>query len=325
MNGWTMYALFLLAGGTLLYLGAEWLVSGGAGLARRLGVPQLMVGLTVVAYGTSAPELIVGIQAGLTGHGDLALGNVVGSNIANLGLILGGTALLHPARVNQSLARGAVPVLLGSTALMALFLADGVLARWESGVLVALSILYTLWMVRRSRRENGVAERLAVAEEAAVTAGASPGGSLGRLLVLVLVGLGMLVLGGHLLVEGASRLAMALGMSERLVGLTIVAVGTSVPELATSVVAALRGHTDMAVGNVVGSNIFNALFCLGTAGLTGSIAAQPLLATADFPVLFLITALSIVMLRTARTVNRWEGGVLLACYAGYLGWLAMAA
>lgn len=318
--------LLLLLGGTaLLYFGAEWLVRGGAGLARRLNISPLIVGLTVVAYGTSAPEVIVGVQAGWSGHGDLALGNVVGSNIANLGLILGLTALLRPAPVQRTLAKSEVPVLLISTLVLGLLLSNGHLASWEATLLLVASVTYSAWMVHRARRNRETDLHLAVTEEAAETAGAPKGGSVLRLSTLVGVGLGLLVLGGQLLVQGATALALTLGMSERLVGLTIVAVGTSVPELATSLVAAWRGHTDMAVGNVVGSNIFNILLCLGAAGLPGSLRALPTLHNPDMAFLGGFTLLGILLLRTERTIRRWEGGLLLGSYVGYLAWLVLSA
>ncbi len=315
--------LSLLGGIALLYIGAEWLVRGGAGLARRLNISPLIVGLTVVAYGTSAPELIVGVQAGWTGHGDLAFGNVVGSNIANLGLILGLTACLRPAPVQRSLARSEVPVLLFTTLALALMLANGHLARWEALLLLGSAISYSAWMVHRARLDRETDLHLAVTEEAAETVGAPKGGSVPRLVVLVVVGIGLLILGGHLLVQGATSLALSLGMSERLIGLTIVAVGTSVPELATSLVAAWRGHTDMAVGNVVGSNIFNVLLCLGGAALPGTLTTTPTGQSPDMGFLMGFTLLGLILLRTERTIRRWEGALLLGSYLGYLAFLIL--
>jgi cation:H+ antiporter len=222
-------------------------------------VPPLIVELTVVAYGTSAPEIVVGVQAGWSGHGDIAFGNVLGSNIANLGLILGITALLRPAPVPRTLARLEVPVLVIATGLLALLLLDGHISRPEAAFLLGAAVVYSVWMVLRAKDDRNLALDMEVTEAAAETVGAPHGGSIPRLAFLVLAGLGMLVLGGNRVVLGASRFAAAMGMSERIIGLTIVTVGTSIPELATSAVAAWRGHTDMAVGNVVGSNIFNIL------------------------------------------------------------------
>lgn len=226
--------LLTLGGGLLLYLGAEWLVKGSAGLARHLGVPPLLVGLTVVAYGTSAPEAIVTIQGSLGGFGALAAGNIVGSNIANLGLILGLALVLRPAPHEPGLVRREVPVLLGSSALLVAVLADGALARWEGLALLLGALAYSVWMVRSAQAERAASVPDHSAEEGAESAGAPPGTRVARLAILLAVGLVMVVTGGHLLVKGSVGLARALGLSERIIGLTLVAVGTSLPELATS-------------------------------------------------------------------------------------------
>lgn len=310
----------LLGGAILLFFGAEWLVRGGAGLARRLGVSPLIVGLTVMAYGTSAPEVIVGIQAGWTGHGDLALGNVIGSNIANLGLILGLTVVLRPTPVLRPLVRYEVPVLLLSTLALLLILANGRVSTLEAAMLLFIAVTYSGWMILRVKRDKETDIHLIVTESAAETAGAPAGGSPLRLCALVVVGLVLLVLGGDIFVQGATRLAKSLGLSERLIGLTIVAVGTSIPELATSAIAAWRGHTDMAVGNVVGSNIFNVLLCLGLSGLPGTLVARPAFANPDLLALSLVTFLAVLFLRTQRTMMRWEGVTLLGAYGLYLLW-----
>jgi cation:H+ antiporter len=313
----------LLGGAALLYLGAEWLVRGGAGLARRIGISPLIIGLTVVAFGTSAPEVIVGIQAGWTGHGELALGNIIGSNIANLGLILGLAALIRPAAVPRSLARREVPVLVLSTLALGLMLWNGRISSGEAVFLLVSALAYSGWMIHSAHRDKETDLHLAVEEAAAESAGAPKGGSLLRLGTLVGVGLILLVLGGHLLVQGASGLAKAMGMSERMIGLTIVAIGTSIPELATSCVAAWRGHTDIAVGNVVGSNIFNVLLCLGLAGLPGQLSTLPASSNADLAAMVLFTLLGILLLRTERTIRRWEGGVMMGGYMAYLVWLGV--
>lgn len=318
MTAWTQ----LLGGGVLLYFGAEWFVGGASALALVLRVPQLLIGLTVVAYGTSAPEIIVGVQAALAGHGDVALGNVVGSNIANVGLILGVAALVRPARVDGALRRRELPVLLAATALLPLLLWDGQVTRAEGLALLALAAGYTAWMVRAARGAAMVAlatEEAAAAGEAADAAGAPVPGNRARSVVVAVVGLLVLLLGGNLFVDGAVSVAQSLGMSERLVGLTIVAVGTSLPELITSVVAARRGHSDLAVGNVVGSNIFNLLLCLGAAALAGPVG-RPLAELAfDLSMLAAMTLLSAVLIRSERTVSRWEGGLALGAYGAVMG------
>lgn len=318
--------VWLAIGLIFLYFGAEWLVAGAAGLARSIGVSALVVGLTVVAYGTSAPEVVVGIQAAIANHPGIALGNVIGSNIANLGLILGMTALVSPPQVHGALPRREVPMLLASTIALPLLLIDGHIARWEAGILLVLSVAYTVWMVRSSRRDIAEAREAAEAtEEAADEAGAPHERGRLKLGLLALTGLGTLVLGGKLFVDGASGIARALGMSETLVGLTIVAVGTSLPELATSLIAAFRGHADIAVGNVIGSNIFNVLLCLGAAALLGTVGAPLSSLAKDLVVLAAVTLLAAAMMRTARRITRLEGAVLLGGYLAYLTALAVVA
>jgi cation:H+ antiporter len=319
-----MDLVLLLVGGVGLYFGAEWLVSGASRLALSLRIPQLVVGLTVVAYGTSAPEVIVSIQAATGGHGDVALGNVIGSNIANLGLILGLSVLIRPARVDGALRRRELPLLLASTLALPAILYDGLVQAWESCVLVLAAVAYTLWAVRSARSQPVLAEALtqtAVTAEAADLGGAPAPSGRARQVVVALVGLAVLLIGGHIFVTAAATLARSWGMSERIVGLTIVAIGTSLPELATSLIAAGRGHSDIAVGNVVGSNIFNVLLCLGAAGLLGTVSGSPSNLAFDLGVLILMTAAGVVFMRTARTFRRWEGVALLAAYAGFLTYL----
>jgi cation:H+ antiporter len=316
MNEWMQ----LVGGGLLLYFGAEWFVGGASALALALRVPQLLVGLTVVAYGTSAPEVIVGVQAAAAGHGDVALGNVIGSNIANVGLILGCAALIRPARVDGTLRRRELPVLVMSTALVPLLLVDGVVRRWEAGTLLLVALGYTVWMIRAARGASEVSTAkvdAVVTNAAADAAGAPrPGGTL-RAAATAAVGLAVLLVGGNIFVDGAVSVARTLGMSDRLVGLTIVAVGTSLPELVTSVIAARRGLSDIAVGNVIGSNIFNVFLCLGAAGLAGSVGGSLQSLRFDLLALVLMTGLVAVFIRTERTISRVEGGLALALYCGF--------
>jgi cation:H+ antiporter len=264
----------------------------------------------------------------MSGHGDVALGNVVGSNIANLGLILGVAVLLRPAQVNGFLRRREIPALALSAALVPLLLLDGRVAPWEGGLLLVAAVSYTAWMIQAARRTAGEAEALQAAQitaAAADEAGApSLRGSKLRHGLIALGGLGVLLIGGHLFVTAATALARAWGMSERVIGLTIVAIGTSLPELATSVIAALRGRSDIAVGNVVGSNIFNVLLCLATAAMAGNVGAPLRSLAPDLIALVLITGLGCVFLRTARTMARWEGGVLLGLYVTFVAYLLAA-
>jgi cation:H+ antiporter len=315
--------LELLGGGVLLYFGAEWFVGGAAGLARSLRVPELIVGLTVVAYGTSAPEVIVGIEAARGGHGDVALGNVIGSNIANVGLILGISTLIAPAKVDGALRRRELPVLLVSAAMMPLLLIDGSVSRLEGALLVAVALGYTGFMVQSARGAAvaQAAKDAVVVEAAADAAGAPSARSPWRAGGIAVGGLLVLLLGGSLFVQAAAEVATDLGMSERLVGLTIVAVGTSLPELVTSVVAARRGSSDIAVGNVVGSNIFNLLLCLGGAATSAPIAGDLRQMGVDVAVLGLMTVLAGVFIRTERTVTRSEGAAVLLLYVAYTAYL----
>lgn len=313
--------VLLAVGGILLYFGAEWLVRGASGLAAKLRVRPLVIGLTVVAYGTSAPELVVGIGSALAGRGGIAFGNAVGSNIANLGLILGTTALVSPPKVDGSLVRRELPTMVVSALLVPVLLLDGYVSRLEGAGLLVAAASYTYVMIRASRGEplaSAIADAREVAKEASVASGAPVDASPMRLGVTAVVGLGGLLLGGKWFVDGASAVALALGMSERLVGLTIVAIGTSLPELATSLVAARRGHPDIAVGNVVGSNIFNVLLILGASGVAGPLRVGLRESAVELAALAVMTLMVAASLRTARRMTRVEGAILVGLYVGFL-------
>lgn len=319
-----MDAIRLLIGGVLLYFGAEVLVGSASRLAASLRVSQLVIGLTVVAYGTSTPEIIVSLQAAHAGHGDVAIGNIVGSNIANLGLILGASSLVRPARVDGVLRRRELPVLLVSTLALPLVLLDGVVAPWEAAALVGAAILYTGWMIRTSRSPEARTEAVRdAAQMLAATSGVPTPTSRGRQGALAILGLGIVLVGGHLFVEGGTVIARAAGMSERTLGLTIIAVGTSLPELTTALVAAFRGNSDIAVGNAIGSNIFNTLLCLGLSGLVGDLRCSPADFSRDLGALVVLTLVSVVFLRTERTLRRWEAATLLVSYAGFLAFAVL--
>lgn len=317
MNEWIQ----VIGGALLLYFGAGWFVVGASALALALGIPELLVGLTVVAYGTSAPEIIVGVQAAAAGYGQVALGNVIGSNIANVGLILGVAALVRPARVDGSLRRRELPVLLATAVAVPAVLADDEVSRLEGGALIVAAFAYTIWMIRAAHAAASIAtlrREAQVANDVADAAGAPNARGTARAVCLVIIGLGVLLVGGNLFIEGAVSVARNLGLSERLVGLTIVAIGTSLPELVTSVVAARRGHSDLAVGNVIGSNIFNVLLCLGAAALTQPLVAQFQTLAADVGSLVLMTALIALFIRSERTISRAEGAVVLGLYAVFI-------
>lgn len=303
--------LALGAGLVLLYFGAERLVHGAAALALRFGLTPLVVGLTVVAFGTSAPELVVSVGSALEGRGGLAIGNVVGSNIVNTALILGLSVLVRPALVKTQLLRLDVPLLVGVTVLLVGLLYDGTLSRTEGALLTSGLVGYVGFNIWQSRREQSIVQ--AEVAEALPT----PAGAWWRDAGWVLIGLALLVGGARLLVEGAVAIAEAAGVSEAVIGLTIVAVGTSLPELATSVVAALRGEGDIAVGNVVGSNVFNVLGILGIAALASPLSRGGI-ALFDLGAMLFLTVLLVPLMRSGFQLARWEGGLLLTCYAAYL-------
>ncbi|PSQ95309.1 MAG: sodium:calcium antiporter [Bacteroidetes bacterium SW_9_63_38] len=306
--------LFVSGGLVCLTAGAEGIVRGASSLARRVGVSPLLIGLTVVAYGTSAPEGVVSVQAALDGAPALALGNVVGSNISNVGLILGTTALLYPVQSDAQAVQLDIPIMIGVSALFLGLLGDGVIGRLNGVVLVLGGIGYTVIRVWGGQEESQAAVREAFDEAVPDRYGWVWEGGVG------IGGLALLILGGRLLVDGAVAIADGVGLSPTVIGLTVVAVGTSLPELATSVVAALRGHADLAVGNVVGSNIVNVLGVLG-----GTACVHPIDATGltwiDGGVLFGTAVLTLPFLWTKWEVSRWEGGVLLAVYGSYIAFL----
>lgn len=311
--------LLLVCGLALLVAGAELLVRGAASVASALGISPLVIGLTVVSFGTSAPELVTGIVAAVRGEPGIVIGNVVGSNIFNVLMILGLAAVFAPLAVDRQLIRVDVPVMVALSAFVWALAGDGTLARWEGALLVAGLLVYVVVTVRASRRaapelEDRVSEGLHLPPAPR---------RLGRDVVLIVVGLALLVWGAAWLVDGAAGVARALGVSELVIGLTLVAAGTSLPELATSVVAALRGHTDIAVGNVVGSNVFNLLAVLGTSAVVarGGVGVSPQALAFDLPVMLLVAAACVPVFLSGGKVERWEGALFLGVYAGYLAWM----
>lgn len=313
----TADVLLILAGLLVLTLGAEGLVRGGAALALRLGITPLAVGLTVVAFGTSSPELVVSVSTALEGRGDLAVGNVVGSNIFNVALILGVAALVRPAAVHSQTVRIDVPIVIGSSVLMWAFLADGRLGPLDGAVLLAGAGAYTAFTLWQARRE---APEVQAEGEAAVTAAPGP---VWRDALFVAGGLALLVGGARMLVAGAVSIAEAAGLSEAVIGLTILAAGTSLPELATSTVAAVRGQSDIAIGNVVGSNIFNVLGILGVSALVSPLAPGGV-GPVDLGVMLVLALALLPLLRTGFRLDRAEGALLLLTYVGYTAYLLVA-
>lgn len=313
-------ALFL-AGLVALVAGAELLVRGAARLAGALGISPLVVGLTVVAFGTSAPEVAVSVGAAASGKIDLAVGNVVGSNVFNVLFILGLSALITPLLAAQQLIRQEVPIMIGVSALLLVLAADGVIGRVESAALAGGLIAYTVFLVRQSRAESAAAK---ARERDDVRPGA---GGHALNLVFVIAGLALLVLGARWLVDAATSFARWFGVSELVIGLTIVAAGTSLPEVASSIVAALRGERDIAVGNVVGSNLFNILGCLGLAGLVAPqpLAVAPALLAFDLPVMLAVAFACLPVFFTGARIERWEGALLLGYYLAYVGYVVLKA
>lgn len=306
---------YLLLGLVLLYYGAEGLVRGSSSLALRLGLSPLLVGLTVVAFGTSAPELVVSLKAASMGQGDISVGNVVGSNICNIGLILGLSALIVPIRVASQIVRVDTPIMIAATLLSLWFLHDGELSRAEGIILFALLLGYLVFSIVLAKKKSSDVLAGEFSEEVKVTKG-------GVILDVVFVagGLVLLVLGARMLVSAAVDIARAAGLSEAVIGLTIVAVGTSLPELATSLVAAVKKEADIAVGNVVGSNIFNILGILGVSATIIPLSSSGI-TSIDLGMMMLFALVLWGFAWTGHRINRIEGALLLLAYTGYTVWL----
>lgn len=312
----------------LLVVGAELLVRGASKLATAVGISPLVVGLTVVAFGTSAPELAVSVQATVSGQADLAIGNVVGSSIFNVLFILGASALVAPLVVSQQLVRLDVPLMIGVSVLVLLLALDGALGRLDGLLLFAGIVAYTAFLVRQSRRESA-AIKAEYAEAFGEEAAPASGGAKNLLVqvAFVAVGLGLLVVGSNWLVDGAITIAGALGVSELVIGLTIVAAGTSLPEVATSIIATIRGERDIAVGNVVGSNLYNLLAILGVSGIVAAdgVVVAPSMLRFDLLVMIAVALACLPIFFTGHLIARWEGGLFLAFYAAYTAYLILDA
>lgn len=311
--------LMLLAGVAALAGGGDVLVRGASGLARSLGIPPLVVGLTVVSFATSAPELAVTLQAAVGGNPGIAIGNVVGSNIANILLILGICALVLPLSVRVQMIRTDIPVMIVFAVGALLLALDGSVGRLDGALLVLALVVYVAVtvVVARRRQDAGVA---------AAQVGAVPG-SLWLAVGLVAVGVAVLVIGARLLVAGASDIASAFGVSDLVIGLTVVSVGTSLPELAASLVAAVRGERDLAVGNVVGSCLFNIGAVLGLTGfiVSGGVPVATAAVRLDFPVMIAVSLVLVPVAFTGMAVARWEGGLFAAYYAAYVAYVLLKA
>lgn len=312
----------IVAGLVLLVIGAELLVRGSVTLARRIGVSSLLIGLTLVGFGTSTPELVASVTGALKGSPGIAVGNVVGSNICNVLLILGASALIYPlATTRRAFVRDG-PVLLATSFLLLAIAWYGWLSRPVGAVFVAALVGYILYTYRTEKVHPNSSGALHSAEGEQVPA-LSMSWPLATLLALA--GIGVLVVGAYLLVDGAIQIARGFGISETIIGLTVVAVGTSLPEFATSAVAAMRKEADVAIGNVVGSNIYNILGILGVTALVQPIAMPPEIMAFDIWVMLGAAVVLVVFALSGLRINRWEGGLLLAGYAAYIAYLASIA
>jgi len=317
--------LLFIAGLVILILGADLLVRGAARLAAAFGVSPLVIGLTIVAIGTASPEIAVSLQAAANGQGDLTLGNVLGSNIFNILFILGVTSILAPILIAEQLIRKDAPILLGVSLLTFALAFDGNLGAMDGIILLLLLVVYMFFALRQSRSESSEVQKEYAEEYAKKESRTTK--NLFTNFLFILVGLGLLVLGSNWLVESAVQIATVLGVSELVIGLTIVAVGTSLPEVATSVIAALKGESDIAVGNVIGSNIFNLLGVLGIGALVspnGIFVAQPVLQF-DLPVMVFVALVTLPVFYIDSRISRVEGGLLLSYYIIYMVFVILRA
>ena len=310
-----MIAILIVGGLVLLFFGADWLVKGAVTMALHLGLSPLIVGLTVVALGTSLPEALVSVQASLDNQGGIALGNVIGSNILNIALILGLSALIQPLKVDSHLVKADVPLLVGASFLLMVLLEDFHISRMEGALLLLGIVFYVcgnIMTVKRTSPEEDKIEGMEIPED--------PSKNLLRHIGLLVLGLIALAFGSSFLVSGAVDLARLWGLSEALIGLTIVSIGTGTPELATALMAAYRKTADIAIGNAVGSNLFNIMFVVGLAGLVAPMDATGI-NSSDLYVMFGLTILLLPTVWTGMVLDRKEGFLFVAIYVAYLYYL----
>ncbi|MET0110142.1 MAG: calcium/sodium antiporter [Candidatus Thiodiazotropha sp.] len=316
-----LFSVAILVGLVVLVWSADRFISGAAALADNLGVSPMLIGLTVVGFGTSAPEVLVSTMASFNGNPGLAIGNAIGSNIANIGLILGFTALLIPLSVHSSVLRSEYPLLLAVSAMAFLLMWDGELNQFDGVILVVTLVGVLGWMIYTAK--TGAADPIAGEFDAEIPHDIPTH----KAIVLLLVGLIFLLLSSRLLVWGASNVASALGVSDVIIGLTIVAIGTSLPELAASITSALKGEDDLAIGNVIGSNLYNLLAVLSIPGLVAPGVYSPEVMERDLPVMMVLTIFLFFMghgLGKQGRINRLEGLLLLLCFIGYQSLLFMS-
>lgn len=314
-------ALGLFGGVIGLYLGAHWLVFGAAGLGKAVGARPIVIGLTVVSLGTSAPELVVCVLAAVGGSSDLAIGNALGSNLANIGLILGVTAIVQPLGVNRRMVVREIPAMLLITLLVYPLIMDHDVSRPDGAILLMVLVFYLGALLKSARRETPAMLQEFEAHSDEIDAMPK---SLAKNILLVLLGSALLVLGGRIIVVSAIHIATGLGISELLIGGTVVAIGTSLPELATTVVAATRNEADIAVGNVIGSNIFNLTAVLGAAAVVEPLSIASGVLDREFLAVVVLSVLVWPVARTGLKVRRWEGLLLLMVYAVLWLWLGQS-
>lgn len=314
--------LAIFGGFALLVWSAERFVLGTSALARNMGVPPLVIGMTIMGFGTSAPEMLVAIMAATSGNPGIAIGNAIGSNIANIGLVIGATAMITPMAVSSRILRREYPILLLITLVTGILLMDNRLGRLDGIILLTGSLLLIAWLIRVAKRPH---HRDPLETELTIEIPA--GMSMARAIIWTLAGLLVLMASSRLLVWGAVQIAHSLGVSDLIIGLTIIAVGTSLPELAASVMSALKKEHDMAIGNIIGSNMFNLLSVLAMPGLIKPSNLEPAVLERDFPVMLAFTIALFIMaygFKGPGQVSRIEGGVLLAGFAAYMTWLGIS-
>ena len=317
--------LFCIIGFLLLYFGAEWLVKGSSSLARNLGITPLVIGLTVVAFGTSAPELVVSLFSSIQDKSMIAVGNVIGSNICNIALILGLAALFQPIAGSKSVVRREIPVMLAISFYLLLISMDSLLGRIEGASLFGGVIVYTFFNYYISTKESAKAEGVTVGDYESELKEIGYVSSRSKQVILIIIGISGVIAGAQIVIPSAVNIMTILGVNEKFIGLTIVAFGTSLPELATSIVAAVRKEMDISIGNLIGSNVFNILSVLGAASLVrpipipGGFIDSGLII--DYLFMMFTSFLPWLMMRKSLIMRRWHGLILLVCYMGYIVYL----
>ena len=312
-----LFNIFLISIGlAMLYFGANWFVDGSVTIAKKLKISQIVIGLTIVAFGTSAPELAVNVSAALNGISDVVMGNIVGSNILNIGLILGLSAIASPLLVKKITIKKEIPIMIGISVILILMSIDGVLSEIDGIILVAGVLLFVFFSYKSSKKEGIDLEDIPAGLKLEKTK------VVPKSILLLVLGLSLLTVGAFLTIDNAVVLAQTLGITERIIGLTLVAVGTSLPELTTSIIAAKKGHFDLSVGNIIGSNIFNILAILGISAtiIDISISDEMFL---DYYVMLAFSLVLIPIMRTGFVISRLEGILLVAGYLGYVGFLLL--